>query len=123
MAMAEHSTVVGVFTDDAQAEQAINELRRVGFSDDEISVARGGAATGGFIDSLKSLFTGQEPATVTKADDFIRLGVPEQDAGFYESELAAGRTIVLVRAADLQQSALEILRHYGAYDATRVQQA
>jgi len=118
MVMSEHSTVAGVFTDDAQAEQAINELLRVGFSEDEISVSRGGAATGGFVDSLKSLFTGQKTTTVTTADDFIRMGVPEHDAAFYQSELNAGRTIVLVRAAGLEQEASGILRHYGAYDAT-----
>jgi hypothetical protein len=118
MVMSEHSTVVGVFTDDAQAEQAINELLRVGFSDDEMSVARSGAATGGFIDSLKRLFTGQETTTATTADDFIRMGVPEHDANFYQGELNAGRTIVLVRAAGMQQETLGILRQYGAYDAT-----
>jgi hypothetical protein len=36
MAVIERSTVVGVFTDRIQAEQAINELRRAGFSDDQI---------------------------------------------------------------------------------------
>ncbi len=118
MVMSEHSTVVGVFTDDAQAEQAINELLRVGFSDDEMIVARSGAAIGGFIDSLKRLFTGQETTTATTADDFIHMGVPEHDVDFYQRELNAGRTIVLVRAAGLQQEALGILRHYGAYDAT-----
>ncbi len=115
MAMSEHSTVVGVFTDDTQVEQAVNELRHVGFSDDEISVWESGAAPGGFMDNLKSLFTGQK--TATTVEDFTGMGVPEQDAGYYQSELAAGRTIVLVRAGDLQHSALAILRKYGAYDA------
>jgi hypothetical protein len=118
MAMSERSTVVGVFTAPAEAEQAIDELRRLGFSDDEISVARGGAPTGGFLAGLKRLFPGQETPTLTTADDFMRMGVPEQDAGYYQGELDAGRTIVLVRAADLQQEALGILRQHGAYDAT-----
>ena len=118
MVMSEHSAVVGVFTDYEQAEQAINELRRVGFSDDEISVSRGGAATGGVIESLKGLFTKQEPTALTTADDFIRVGVPEQDASYYQSELAAGRTIVVVRATGLQQEVLGIQRHYGDNDAT-----
>ena len=86
MAMSDHSTVVGVFTDDAQAEQAVDELRRVGFSDDEISVSRRGATTGGFMESLKSLFTGQGTTTAPSADDFMRMGVPEQDAGYYQRE-------------------------------------
>ena len=118
MAMSDNSTVVGVFTDDAQAEQAVDELRRVGFSDDEISVSRRGATTGGFIESLKRLFTGQGTTTATSADDFMRMGVPEQDAGYYQRELDTGRTLVLVRAAGLQQQALGILRQHGAYDVT-----
>ncbi len=121
MVMREHSTVVGVFTDNAQAEQAINELLRVGFSDDEISVMRAGAATGGFIESLKSLFTSQETTTATTADDFMRMGVPQQDTDFYHRELNAGHTIVLVRAAGLEPEAIGILNLYGAYDATTSQ--
>ncbi|HKF36231.1 MAG TPA: hypothetical protein VKB35_04965 [Ktedonobacteraceae bacterium] len=117
MVMSERSTVVGVFTDAAHVEQAMSELRLAGFSDDEISVTRGGASTGGFLENLKSLFRGQETTTARTANDFRRMGVPEQDADFYQRELDAGRTIVLVRAGDLQQEALAILRKNGAYDA------
>ena len=117
MVISKHSTVVGVFTDEAQAEQAINELLRVGFSGDEINFARGSAATSGFLDKLKSLFGGQEKTGPTTAHDFIDLGVPEQDADSYQKELAAGHTIVLVRAADLEQQTSTILRQFGAHDA------
>lgn len=37
--MAQQSTVVGVFDDRLQADRAIDELRRAGFSDDQIGVA------------------------------------------------------------------------------------
>jgi hypothetical protein len=117
MVMSESSTVVGVFTEDLYAELAADELRRVGFSDDEISVLKHGAATGGFIDNLKSLFTGQEVEPVKTADDFIRMGVPEQDASYYEKELDAGRTIELVRVAGQEQEVLEILHKNGAMTA------
>ena len=117
MAMSERSTVVGVFTDTTHVEQTLDELRRAGFSDDEISVTSGGTSTGGFLESLKSLFKGQGTTTARTADDFRHMGVPEQDADYYERELDAGRTIVLVRAGDLQQEALAILRKNGAYDA------
>ena len=40
MVMSERSTVVGVFTEDLYADLAADDLRRVGFSDDEISVSR-----------------------------------------------------------------------------------
>ena len=115
MAMSDYSTAVGVFTDDAQAEQAVNELRRVGFSEDEIRVWKSGEASGGFLENLKSLFTGQKTGFTT--GDFTDMGVPEQVASYYQNELAAGRTVVLVRAGTLQKSALEILRQYGGYDA------
>ena len=119
MVMSERSTVVGVFTEDLYAELAADELRRVGFSDDEISVIKRRAESGGFIDNLKSLFTGQEEAPVRTADDFIRMGVPEQDASYYQSELDAGRTIELVRVAGQQQAVLEILRKNGAIISRR----
>ena len=119
MVMSELSTVVGVFTEDARAEQAADELRRVGFSDDEISVSRHGDATGGFKASLKRLFKGQETTPVATADDFIRMGVPEQDANYYQSELDAGRTIVLVRVAGQQQEVLAILHKNGGMTSRR----
>jgi hypothetical protein len=37
MTTTEHSTVVGIFTDHLQAEQAVNELHNLGFADDQIS--------------------------------------------------------------------------------------
>jgi hypothetical protein len=114
MVMSERSTVVGVFTEDIYAELAADELRRVGFSDDEISVSKPGAATGGFMASLKSLFSGQETTSVATRDNFVRLGVPEQDASYYQDELDAGRTIVLVRVAGQQKEVSEILRNKGA---------
>ena len=117
MVMSKHSIVAGVFTDEVQAEQAINELFRVGFRGDEINVARGSAATGGFMDRLKSLFGGRETTGPTTARGFIDLGVPEQDTDFYQKELAAGRTVVLVRAAGREQQTSTILRQFGAHDA------
>lgn len=114
MVMSEHSTVVGVFTDDLYAELAADELRRVGFSDDEIVISRRGAATSGLMANLKSLFSGQEATPVATRDDLMRMGVPEQDASYYRDALDAGRTIVLVRIAGHQQEVLDILRQKGA---------
>lgn len=122
MVMSESSTVVGVFTEDVYADLAADELRRVGFSDDEISIIKHRAGSGGFIGNVKSLFTGQEVAPVITADEFIRMGVPEQDASYYQSELDAGRTIELVRVAGQQQAVAEILHHYGAKILRRPEQ-
>lgn len=49
------------------------------------------------------------------------LGVPEEDARYYQNEFQAGRTIVTVKADHRQQEARNILHQYGAHDAsTRV---
>jgi len=59
-----------------------------------------GAVAGGLIGALTSM------------------GVPEDEARFYQDELRVGRTLVTVKAGDRYDEALAILRHNGAYDAT-----
>ena len=163
MAPIERSTVVGVFTGRLQAEQAINELRRAGFSDDQIGfILRGnpvgestegetgsdpgagaaaGAVSGGVIGGVLGaaaalLIPGFGPAIAggilaatlggaaigAAAGGIIGaltgLGVPEEEARYYQGEFEAGRTIVTVKAANRYQEALDILRSNGAYDAT-----
>jgi hypothetical protein len=44
------------------------------------------------------------------------LGIPKEEAEFYEGELRTGRTIVTVTAPGHQQEAMAILRRHGAYD-------
>ena len=46
------------------------------------------------------------------------MGVPEEDARYYETEFRSGRTLVTVRATGRANEALNILRRHGAYDAT-----
>jgi hypothetical protein len=114
MTTTERSTVIGVFADHDQANRAIDELRRAGISYDQIRLVERGS--GSFVESLKSLFTGQTTTTTNSADDWMRIGVPEQDAHNYQSELDAGRSIVLVKAAGNPEQALSLLRQSGAYD-------
>ncbi len=59
-----------------------------------------GAAAGGLIGAL------------------TELGVPEEDARYYQGEFEAGRVLVTVQAPGHQQEALEALRRNGAYDAS-----
>jgi uncharacterized protein (TIGR02271 family) len=89
--------VMGVFADDAQAQQAMNDLQQAGFSSDQIrySVRKSGT---GITDSLENL------------------GLPEQEATFYNQEFEAGRTVVMVMTNDRQQEAYDILRNRSAYD-------
>lgn len=110
----EQSTMIAVFADREQANQAIDNLRRAGYSYDHIRLVERG--TNGFVESLKSLFTGQSTATTNSADDWMRIGIPEQDARNYQSEIDAGRSIVLIKSVNNPEQALSILRQSGAYD-------
>jgi hypothetical protein len=159
MAAIERSTVVGVFSDRTQAEKAINELRRAGFSDNEIGfILRGnpteqdedsstgtgaaaGVVSGGVIGGVLGaaaalLIPGFGPAIAggilaatlggaaigAAAGGIIGaltgLGIPEEEARYYQGEFEAGRTIVTVKAGNRYQEALDILRNNGAYDAS-----
>lgn len=118
----ERSTMIAVFAGRDQANLAIDNLRHAGYSYDQIRLVERG--TNSFIDDLKSLFTGQTTATTNSADDWMRIGVPEQDARTYQSELDAGRSIVLIKALGSPEQALSIMRQSGAYDiATRLKNA
>src|SRR2546421_11399897 len=46
----------------------------------------------------------------------MKIGVPEQDAHNYQSELDTGRSIVLIKAVASPEQALTILCQSGAYD-------
>jgi hypothetical protein len=63
-----------------------------------LASAAGGAAAGGLAGAL------------------VGLGIPEEEARFYESEFKGGRTVVAVRADSHYPEALAILRRHGAYD-------
>jgi len=45
------------------------------------------------------------------------MGIPEEEARYYESEFSSGRTIITVQTADRQQEATSILHRNGGYDA------
>lgn len=61
----------------------------------------GGAAAGAAAGGLLGALTG--------------LGIPEEEAQYYQTEFEAGRTIVTVKAGERHDEAVAILRHYGAY--------
>jgi hypothetical protein len=111
----ENSTLIAVFADRDQANRAIDNLRQTGFSYDQIRLVTRG--TNSFIDSLKSMFS-QTTTTTESADDWMRIGVPEQEANNYQSELDGGRSIVLLKSVDNPEQALSIMRQSGAYDIT-----
>ncbi len=160
-----HATVVGVFGDIRMAQAAVEELRRVGFREDQIGViSRGahgettntataatgshweegaavGVATGAGIGALwavgmatialppilpavlvsswlvsvlASAVSGAVIAGIAGA--LIGLGVPEEEATYYETEFHTGRTLVTVQAPGRYEEVRDILRRFGAYD-------
>ncbi len=114
MATNERSSVIGVFTNRDQADRAIDALRQAGFSYNQIRLVERG--TGSFLDNLKSLFASQGTTAVNTADDLRKMGVPEQDANDYQSQLEAGHAIVLANTDGHLEQAISILRQNGAYD-------
>ncbi len=46
----------------------------------------------------------------------VGMGIPEDEARYYEQEMEAGRTIVTVKAENRYTEAVQILRRHGAYD-------
>jgi len=90
---------VAAFADEAQAQNAMNDLQRAGFAPNQIrySVRRGG---GDLTNSLE------------------QLGLEEPEASFFNHEFEAGRTVVMVLTDDRQAEASEILRRNGGYDSS-----
>ena len=163
-----HATVVGVFNDIRMAQAAVEELRRVGFREDqsascpattgrtppgkprrphgggrlasEEGAAVGAAAGAGIgalwavgmatialppilpavlvsnwlVSVLASAVSGAVIAGIAGA--LIGLGIPEEEATYYEGEFKSGRTLVTVQAPGRYEEVRDILRRYGAYD-------
>jgi hypothetical protein len=55
-------------------------------------------------------------ATLGFAGTLIGLGVPKEEASFYENELVAGRTVVLVKAGDRADAAAAIFSRALSYE-------
>src|SRR5450631_1571289 len=154
MTMTERTTAVGVFTDRAQAEQAINDLHNLGFTDKQIGYVVRNAGNelgdptpaglrteivvtdavsvgvfGGILGAAASLLIpGFGPAIAggilaatlggaaigAAAGGLIgaltNMGVPEEEAHYYQNEFESGRILVTVQAAGRQQEVLDLLR-------------
>jgi hypothetical protein len=157
-----------VFHDRDHAQAAVNELRNMGFREDEIGVAyrseervegahdvetgsyaAEGAATGaaagagvgalwglgivaGVLPAIGPAVAGGALAAILSssvagaaaaglAGALIGLGIPEDEARFYEDEFRSGRYVVTVRAEHRYDQAADALRRHGGYDmANRV---
>lgn len=163
MTTTERSTAVGVFTDRAQADAAVEELRRAGFTDAQIGFVRrspvednaldgsgesssaataatgavGGGVVGGVIGAMTALLIpGIGPAVAggillttlggaaigAVAGGFVgslvHMGVPENEALYYQQQLEKGRTLVTVHAPGRYEEVAALLRQCGAFDTT-----
>ncbi len=114
------STVVGVFKSRAQAERAVEALQQSGFSDEQIMFAgHGPASTGSILDQLKSLFAGQDTPTGSVVNDLMSMGVPAEDADYYQHEYETGHSIVIVTTNGPRQEPIDILASCGGYGANK----
>ena len=77
--------------------------------------AIGPAVAGGIFASILASAAGGA-AVAGVAGALIGLGIPKEEAAYYEEEFKAGRTLVTVKAESRYQEARDILRRYGAYD-------
>lgn len=62
-------------------------------------------------------------ATGTLVGALIGLGIPEEDARYYDREFLAGRAVVAVRAPGRSREVAELLRRYGAYSVSTASEA
>jgi hypothetical protein len=133
----DRSTVVGVFDDRHDAENAVEDLRDVGFLDDQIGILahRARVANEGVLGATAVLLTpgsgpivaggilGSLAATAVVGTGagglvgtLVDLGVPEAEAYFYDHEFRRQRTLVIVQAETRYREAQEILHCNHAYD-------
>ena len=107
MAMTEsdRSTMVGVFEVQAQAEQAVNELRSAGFSDDQIHLV-----------VHRAPGTGEDIITEEKR---MEAGDRRTDEapGIFTGKPEVTRTVVTVQAEGREQEVVAILDRHGANNA------
>lgn len=93
-----HNLIVGVFKEETQAESAIAVLKDVGFNNDQIEYSS-------HINKwmINHIF-----------DNLVSMGVQQEEASYYKSELEAGRSIVLVKHDGRRSQTLAILLLNGA---------
>jgi len=164
MKSTKRTTAVGVFTDRQRAQQAVNDLRKAGFREDQIGIAgrdgesvsgahevqgtgnnaavgaTAGVATGAGVGALwgMGIIAGLLPAigpaiaggtlmailssaaagaaAAGLVGGLIGMGIPEEEANYYDSEFQAGRIIVTVNSDGRYDEAVAILHRYQAYD-------
>jgi stress response protein YsnF len=116
MEQAEPPFAIGVFRERALAKQAIDELHHAGFRDDQVWLPGSGTSGGGFLDGLVSRMMGDEHQRSLNA--LAGHGLSQSEIEYYQHELEAGHTVVVVQSYGRQREARDILNRFGAYDAS-----
>jgi hypothetical protein len=107
MASSQCSTAVSVFDTRSQAEEVVEELRSAGFHDEQIGVAARWRGPGA---EARTRAVGGAGLLAGAAADAVGgglvaalmgLGIPEEEARYYDTEFRAGRTILTVRGGPL----------------------
>lgn len=93
MSTIERRVMVGVFEDDYHAEKAIDDLKGMGFRDDQIGIA---VREGGF-------------TATCILDTLVNLGVPEEEVNYYRREFEADHVIVAVKYNCSKQELIDFL--------------
>ena len=162
--MADRTTAIAIFDDRTQAQRAIEQLKRAGFTEKEIGVtardtgeadgdvvdrgkgthAKEGAIAGvaagagvgalwglgilaGVLPGIGTAIAGGTLAAILSsaaagaaaaglAGTLIGLGIPEEEAKYYDREFQAGRVLVTVGAGRRVQEAQAILIQNGGYE-------
>lgn len=112
------SVVAALFTEENQAQEAVDALLQAGFTGDQIGFA-GHGTPHGLLASIKSLFRKDPTSMPDVYNDLVEAGLPEQVAQYYRQEYNAGRSIVEVVGAGDTQAAITTLSQYGGYGAPR----
>jgi vacuolar-type H+-ATPase subunit I/STV1 len=115
MTVNQTSTVVGIFKDRAQANQAMNALHHAGFDRSQIRYA-GSGTNGNFFEDIKHLFAGTNASGGNIAGDLTSMGLSDEEAQYYTNEHNDGNIVVTVKAPGREQEALNILHSYNAYN-------
>lgn len=107
------STLVGVFNDSAAAQRAVEALHNTGFSNNQLRYS-GPAQTGGFWESIKSMFTDTGTTSSNMANDLMTLGLSQDEAAYCAREYEKGHPIVAVNVLGREQDAWQIFQSTGA---------
>jgi uncharacterized protein (TIGR02271 family) len=107
----------GVFDNTSAAENAINALHNANIGDNQIYYSgRPSSTGGGFMAGLRNFFSGDDTTSGngSVSQDLSGLGIPDDEANYYDQQYQAGHAIVGVRTSGNDQDVLSLLQQNGA---------